>query len=64
MSPTRRWSPREAAAYLGCSPRQILRWCATRELAHERLGPRVIRLRPADVEAFAAARRVSTRRSA
>lgn len=59
-----RWTAREAAAVLGVSHRQVLRWAATRELAAERLGPKLIRFRPADVEAFAAKRRVAALRGA
>lgn len=54
----RRWKATEVAEFLGVSARQVLRWAARRELACERLGPRSVRFRPADVEAFASARRV------
>jgi transposase-like protein len=50
------YTPREAAAALGVSARQVGRWCATWRktrgragLRHSRLGPRCVRILPADL---------------
>lgn len=63
QDPTARYMPaKDAASILGVSTRQVLRWAATRELACVRLGPKCVRFRLADVEAFATKRRVAALR--
>lgn len=59
---TRNLAPREAAEYLGISPRQVLRLAAARELAHVRIGRRVV-FRPADVERFCETHRLAELRT-
>jgi hypothetical protein len=55
------FTPREAAAALGVSARQVGRWCATWRqtrgragLRHSRLGPRCVRILVSDLQTLLA----------
>lgn len=48
----------EAAHYLGVSARQIRRLVASRELAHYRAGPRLLRFRKVDLDEWLSRGRV------
>ena len=50
---------REAAAYLGVSPRQLRRWRDTGAITYRKLSERIYRYRRSDLEEFAESRAVA-----